>query len=609
MVSNAVSYVEPVKKKAQKTNFHRFAIRWGGAAGDGLQSAGNLFQKFLNRLGYYVCGFPGTQSTIRGGHIWQHVEFSSKPLLSFNRPLDLLVAISRETLDVHLRDLKNNRWLLYNSDKIKLNEFQTEITERNIMTFELPMLSLAKEIDRKKPVLANSVIAGAIIEFLRLNKSHYEKTLKKHFTKKENTLTMNLEALRLGGEYFNKNHNVNLSLTAPKLEPKKNFLISGNEMIALGAAASGLKFLAQYPITPASSILSYLVNRARKFGIVVRQAEDELAALTMCIGASFAGARAMTASSGPGLSLMSESLGYAAMTETPVVIINSMRAGPSTGIPTKMEQADFASMIYISHGESPRAVLAPRNIKECFEITSRAFNIADRFQLPVIVLSDFALSETTFNIEPFDFEVPIDRGKIWDGPTEEYPIFKRNQFTEDGISPRAFPPTEGGEYILVGAEHDEFSNSLSGNRCGIPSSWKIREKMFEKRFRKLELLRQEMNPPLQYGLENADHTILSWGSTQGAIQEAVDHLNLVGGDSWNMLSFADLFPLPYKKIQPLLTDIKHSIMYEVNWTGQLENLIHHHLDWRADNRIHPLSGETPTSSSIINEIKECFDFL
>jgi 2-oxoglutarate ferredoxin oxidoreductase subunit alpha len=133
--------------------------------------------------------------------------------------------------------------------------------------------------------------------------------------------------------------------------------------------------------------------------------------------------------------------------------------------------------------------------------------------------------------------------------------------------------------------------------------------MFEKRFRKLELLRQEMNPPLQYGLENADHTILCWGSTQGAIQEAVDHLNLVGGDSWNMLSFADLFPLPYKKIQPLLTDIKHSIMYEVNWTGQLENLIHHHLDWRADNRIHPLSGETPTSSSIINEIKECFDFL
>lgn len=588
--------------------YPRFALRLGGAAGDGLQLAGLLFQRFFNRLGYYVFGFPGTQSTIRGGHVWQHVEFSSDPLHSFDRPINLLVAFNTETLEIHLRDIKQNGLLLVDSDRVNIQDFAAEIKTRGIYLFEIPLKTMARNIDRRIPVLANSIAAGAIIQLLGLERSEYEVTLRKRFSSRDQVFQMNLHALDIGSRFFNENYQVSLSLTEPRLPPMRRFVISGNYMIALGAVAAGLKFLAQYPITPASSILTYLAQNAKRFGVVVRQSEDELAAITMCIGASFAGARAMTASSGPGLSLMSESFGYAAMTETPLVIINSMRGGPSTGIPTKMEQADLTSAIHMSHGESPRAVFAPRTIKECFEVTTRAFNIADRFQLPVIILSDFSLSERTTNLEPFDLDdVERDRGKIWNQPTSEFPEFARYRFTEDGISPRAFPPTEEANYVLVGAEHDEESHSLSGNRCGHPSSWELRIKMFEKRFKKLELLRQEMRPPDLYGPPDADHTIICWGSITGAVRETVDLLNAENPESWNMLSFVDLFPLPDEKIRPFLTDIRHAILYEVNYTGQLENLIHQHLDWRPDDRVHPLSGETPTPSSIFQEIRELID--
>ncbi|MHA2097372.1 MAG: 2-oxoacid:acceptor oxidoreductase subunit alpha, partial [Candidatus Kariarchaeaceae archaeon] len=330
--------------------------------------------------------------------------------------------------------------------------------------------------------------------------------------------------------------------------------------------------------------------------------EDELAAICTIIGASFAGVRAMTATSGPGISLMSEAFGYAAMSETPIVIVNSMRAGPSTGIPTKMEQADLYSSIHMSHGESPRAIFAPRNIKEAFEVTVKAFNIADKFQMPVIILSDFALSESTTNLEPFDLDSKIERGLIWSGPTEHYPIYKRYQLTTSGVSPRAFPGTKNAEYILVGAEHDELSHSLSGNRCGLPLSGDLRKKMFDKRFTKLENLRNELTVPQFYGEKNADYTIISWGSTQGAIKEAVDSLNNITGNTWNMLSFVDMFPFPYDEAKPIFKLINYGIMYEVNYTGQFENLIHHHLDWKADARIHPLNGETPTPDSIIEEL-------
>jgi 2-oxoglutarate ferredoxin oxidoreductase subunit alpha len=492
--------------------------------------------------------------------------------------------------------------LVINSDKVKIDSFKEEIIRRKINVITIPLSSMARDIEIKTSVLANTIAIGAIIALLKFPKYPYYQTLQKRFKTSQTILKYNEQALIVGFDYYCDNYNQYIDLEDPTLDPMKRFVVSGNEMIALGAVSSGLKFLAQYPITPASSILTYLSKRAEKYGIVVKQSEDELAAICMVIGASYAGVRAMTASSGPGISLMSEAFGYAAMVEQPIVIVNSMRAGPSTGIPTKMEQADLYSSIHMSHGESPRAILAPRNIREGFDVTVKAFNIADNYQIPVIILSDFALSESTTNLEPFEMDSNIDRGLIWSGPTEEFPIFKRYQLTSSGISPRAFPGTKNAEYILVGAEHDESSHSLSGNRCGLPISGELRKQMFKKRFTKLENLRNEMTVPDFYGEPNAEYTIISWGSTQGAVKEAVDQLNNTTGNTWNMLSFVDMFPFPHNKARQLFEKINYGIMYEVNYTGQFENLIHHHLDWKPDTRIHPLDGETPTPDMIITKL-------
>jgi 2-oxoglutarate ferredoxin oxidoreductase subunit alpha len=595
---------EPIFNQEITSN-NRLSIRWGGSAGDGLQSTGIVFQKYLNRLGYYVEGFPGTQSTIRGGHVWQHVELSSEAIHSFDRTLDILVALNPETVDVHLRDVKTSGFLFYNSDSISWEKHNHG--GQNINVFAIPLRTLSREIDLKSSVLVNTISIGCVIAFLGLDVGAFKTTLQKRFGNREDILIKNITALEAGIKFFAKNYTTKLIIDPPHSLESRRIIVNGNEAIALGAAASGLKFLAQYPITPASSILKYLSNKASEFGIVVRQAEDEIAAITMCIGASFAGVRSMTASSGPGLSLMAEAFGYAAMTETPLVIVNSMRAGPSTGIPTKMEQADLNSVLYLSHGESPRAIFAPRNISEAFDIATRAFNIAEKYQIPVVILSDFALSEKTASVEPFDLNVHIERGKIWTKPTSEFPKFKRYAITDDGVSPRVFPLTKGGMHVMVGAEHDESSYSISGNRAGLPDSGKLRELMFKKRFQKLELLRNEMQVPTFWGEPNADYTIICWGSTEGAVKESIIRLNKEDRHSWNMLSFVDLFPLPYNQIRPLLDQIKQSIMIEVNYTGQFENLLHSHLDWRPKFTIHPLSGETPTHSSIIPKIKQIID--
>ncbi len=287
-----------------ETKQSRIGMRWGGAAGDGLQSTGLLLQKYFNRLGYHVQGFPGTQSTIRGGHVWQHVEIAEDRIESFDRPLDILVCLNKQTLQIHGRDMKEAGVVIYNGESItdeERNHFPDSCT-----LILAPLTKMAREVNLQTPVLANTVAVGIVLKLVSLDVIAYEAVLRRRFGRREEIINMNLEALKKGYEFY---QTPELGLKDPKTPSEERLVISGNEMIALGAAASGLKFLAQYPITPASSILTYLANRSKKLGIVVRQAEDELAAINMIIGAAYAGARAMTASSGPGLSLMAESFG------------------------------------------------------------------------------------------------------------------------------------------------------------------------------------------------------------------------------------------------------------------------------------------------------------
>lgn len=588
------------------SNIERIGIRWGGIAGDGLQATGVLFSKYLNKLGYFSIGFPGTQSTIRGGHIWYHTEFSSTKFEYFDRTCDILIAFNNQSLDVHLRDLKKKGILIINSDTDTIEEYSDAIKSKEIAVLNIPFNSLVKEIDPKLMILKNTIVIGIIIELLNLSNEPYIEVLQKNFADKSKVIDINIQALQSGKDYIKKYYNVlqsKIHLQEGQLPKNNQIIISGNEAVAVGAVASGLGFLAQYPITPASSILKYLSQNAQKFGIIVKQLEDEISAIISITAASWTGVRAMTATSGPGFSLMVEGLGFAGMTEMPVVIIISQRAGPSTGIPTKMEQADLNSVIYAGHGEFPRCVIAPRNVEECFTSTVKAFNIADKYQVPVILLIDFGLSEDIVSIPPFNFQVPIERGKIWTGPTKEDPTFKRFKLTDNGVSPRAFPGTKGAIHVLVGAEHDEESHSLSGNRCGLPSSGIIHEQMIEKRFKKMSFIRSEMDVPRWFGPDNADFTILCWGSTEPACRETVLRLNNTSKATWNVLSFKDLYPLPVNKIIPELKKIKTGIMLEVNHTSQFEQLLFIHTNWRPFSNIHIMSGETPTANEIIPRLE------
>jgi len=344
-------------------------------------------------------------------------------------------------------------------------------------------------------------------------------------------------------------------------------------------------------MTPASGILHWLAANGPKQGVVVKQAEDELAVINMAIGAAHAGARAMCATSGGGFSLMVEALGEAGMTETPVVVINVQRTGPSTGLPTKTEQGDLNLVLGAGQGDWPRAVLAPRNAPESFESVWRAFNLAEVYQTPVIVLSDLYLGEGNRTVErgAFDFNVPILRGflQAQDGDPKAY---RRYRYTESGISPRAFPGMKGYQFVAGTDEHMESGVLISDVLAGVPEWVEERRKMMEKRMRKLEGLRRELRPPELWGPADADLTIVSWGSTQGAVREAIGRLS-AAGHRVNSLEFSDLFPFRVEETQELLEGAKRTLCVEGNYTGQFARLLRAETGYKVDELLAKYDGE------------------
>jgi 2-oxoglutarate ferredoxin oxidoreductase subunit alpha len=325
--------------------------------------------------------------------------------------------------------------------------------------------------------------------------------------------------------------------------------------------------MAAYPITPASDIMEYLIKKMPKVGGVVVQTEDEIAAINMVIGAAYGGARAMTATSGPGLSLMMEAIGLAGMTETPVVIVDTQRGGPSTGLPTKHEQSDLYAVLFGTHGEIPKIVLAPSTAEECFYETARAFNLAEQYQCPVILITDLALSLAKQTVEPLRREaVEINRGKL---VTEVDPsqlngqLFKRYAFTEDGISPRVIPGVKGGIHHVTGVEHNEV---------GRPDeSAANRERMMRKRLRKLEGVELEGSVSFN-GPEDYDTLIVGFGSTRGPIEEAMERL-AAEGQRVAHAHVKVLAPFPTKTLSSYTERAKKVVVVENNATGQLSKMM------------------------------------
>ncbi|WP_102692594.1 2-oxoacid:acceptor oxidoreductase subunit alpha [Rummeliibacillus pycnus] len=542
---------------------HQLSWKVGGQQGEGIESTGEIFSTAMNRLGYHLYGYRHFSSRIKGGHTNNKINVRTSTVHTIPDDLNILVAFDQETIEVNYKELTKDGVILADAKfkPVKPEDCLAEL-------YVVPFTEIATELGTS--LMKNMVAIGATAALMNLNDEVFQSVVNEIFGRKgEAVVQKNMEAIAKGHEMMNEL--LQDQVGKFELEPgdgKHRLFMIGNEALALGALAAGSRIMSAYPITPASEIMEYLIKKLPKFGGTVIQTEDEIAAATMAIGASYGGARAFTASAGPGLSLMMEALGLAGMTETPLVVIDTQRGGPSTGLPTKQEQSDLMAMLYGTHGEIPKVVIAPSTGEEAFYDMIQAFNIADELQLPVIVLSDLQLSLGKQTVEPFDHsKITINRGKL---NMDELPemedkqYFKRYEVTEDGISTRVVPGQKYGIHHVTGVEHNEEGkpSEAAGNR-------KIQ---MDKRFRKLQHVHFEMPVFTDAPNEEADVLLVGFGSTKGVLEEIRPMLDAEGIKT-NHAHIRLIHPFPVEEMKPLIDQAKKVIVVENNATGQLANIM------------------------------------
>ncbi len=543
-------------------------LNWaiGGEAGDGIDSTGKIFAQALSRAGRHVFTSKDFASRIRGGYTAYKIRTSVDDVRSVVDRLDILVALTQRTIDENVDELHEGSAIIYDGER----SWEAEIPE-GVAAVDVPLKSLAEEAGGA--IMRNVVALGAACAITDFDVAYLDESLEKRFGGKGSKIVgNNREAARLGQEYVEENYELDLGYELETTD-SDYVLLNGDEAIGMGALAAGCRYYAGYPITPATNVMEYLTGRIERYGGHVVQAEDELSAINMALGAARAGARAMTATSGPGIDLMAETFGLVATSETPLVIVDVMRSGPSTGMPTKQEQGDLNMTLYGGHGEIPRFVIAPTTIAECFWKTVEAFNYAEKYQTPVYLVADLALAvtERTFPPEAFDMDaVEIDRGRLIDESEvgewlDEKGRFRAHADTDDGVSPRAIPGTTDAAHMSTGLEHDELGRRTEEEE--------IRVQQVDKRYRKVETARErEEWACREFGDPDAETLVISWGSNEGAIREAMELLAADGIDV-RFLSVPYVFPRP-----DLTADVEAAedvIVVECNATGQFADLIEH----------------------------------
>ncbi len=574
-------------------------FRIGGAAGDGVSSTAESFAKMCSRSGLHVWTYSSYQSVIRGGHVWTQVRGSNAELLSHGSLPNVLVCLNQQTMDVHQGDVPDGGAIVYDADLVKPDLVKVR---KGVRLLGIPLRKLAQTIV-PTGIVRNTVALGAAVRLYDIDSRQVESAFKDIWgDKKPEVVQQNVQAAKLGSEAVDKaGGSLGLRMTFSN-EPR--YLMTGNEAVALGALAAGVKFHAQYPMTPASSILHWMAAHGPAHGVVVKQVEDELAAMNMAVGAGHAGARAMVATSGGGFSLMVEAIGQAGMTETPLVAILVQRGGPSTGLPTKTEQGDLNLVLGAGQGDWPRAILAPRHTKECFELTAKAFNLAEVYQTPILVLSDLYLGEGFRTVDKLDFNVPIVRGLVAADGGSAQGRFKRYAYTASGVSPRVLPGTKGYQYTAATDEHMEGGELISDVLAGLPEFVEERRKMHEKRMRKLEGLRQDTPPPELWGSRNVDLTLIHWGSTWGPAHEAILQIEEQEGIHVNSLEFPTLFPFHADETLQTLKGVKKTLSIEGNYTGQFARLLRAETGYKPNFAFPKYDGEPFTSREIADKVLE-----
>ena len=538
-------------------------IRVGGAAGDGVQSAGLIIAKTFTRMGLHVNTYNYYQSIIRGGQSWYQIRASDRKVRSQGDGLDVLIALNKDALERHTNPSINE------GGASPLTKEGVAIFDKGLTNFQkydldyvgMPLNEIASK-HSKNALMKNTVAIGATMASIGIDFETLAGVIRDQFGNKGEVAEQNVNAAREGYEFYKANFK-KLPIKL-KTSNKKYYLMSGGETLGLGAVNAGLKMYVGYPMTPASSALHYLAAHQKDFGIFVKIPEDEISAINMAIGANYAGVRAMTGSSGGGFSLMVEALGMAGMMEVPLVVYESQRAGPSTGLPTKTEQGDLNLVLGASQGDFQRIVLAPRNVEDVFYLTREAFNLAEKYQTPVIVMSDLYVAEHYETVENLDLEFKIDRGKIAEPGMKDY---KRYEYTKDGISYRAFPGTAGLTHNEDSDEHNEYGDVVS-DAVTDPT---LRVESMKKRMKKLDAYIKSMPPTPTYRYDDAEYAVVQWGGTQGSVEDAVDILR-ERGHKVGVVEINRPYPLN-PDIGKLLSGKKKIVVVENNYTGQMNKLL------------------------------------
>ena len=557
-----------------------FSLAIGGAAGQGIATPGSILARLFTRRGLWLNAYNAYQSIIRGGHIYLTIRLSDKRIYSHGDHLNMLVALNQDTMNRHVGLLGAGGTVIFDSDKIKPGE-----AAEGVQLCPMPVKELSNRSRNK--VIQNTVALGVITYLLGLDFEVLETALKLQFARKgEAVVTENVTAARAGYDYAVANFQA-LPEALPAGE-KPLALWTGNDALAMGGAAAGVRFYTAYPMSPATGILHWMARNARDLGIMVRQGEDEIAVANMAIGAAHVGARAMCATSGGGFALMTESVGSAAMMEIPLVFINVMRAGPSTGVPTKTEQGDLWQVLGASQGDFERLIVAPTDALDAFNSVPEIFNLCERHQCPGIVISDLLISEGTFSADPdeIDLHPEIDRGDVITNGAALNGEYLRYEDTESGVSPRALPGIPGYAHVVATDEHDQ-DGVLISDEFTNPHK---RRRMVEKRARKIANVAEQIPAPELAGPADADVTLIGWGSTQGVIKEAIEQLAEKGVTA-NQLAVRWIVPFHSQAVVDAVNGARRSIIVENSFSGQFYRYLRSETGLSVDGHIRKYDGE------------------
>jgi len=568
-----------------------FNVMAGGEAGQGVQSVGMILAKAMAQGGLHVFADQDYENRVRGGHNFFRVRVSDKEVLALSENLDILVALNKETIDLHRDELKGDGIIVFDQD-------QTKVEARGENYFDVPLTRIAEETVKNK-LMTNTVAIGAASGLAGYDFDILTSVLKKEFSRHgEKIVGDNLVAAKAGYDFALEHGAEKLSRKIkPVMASHNRMFLHGNEALGLGAIVGGCKFIAGYPMTPATPVLEYLADKGQKYNVAAVHVEDEIAAVNMSIGAAFAGARAMVATSGGGFCLMVEGLSLAGITETPIVFVLAQRPGPATGMPTRTEQGELWFALHAGHGEFPRAILAPATTEEAFHAMIKAFNLAEKYQTPVIILTDHHLATSYTTVERLDLkQLKIDRGQLLsDDEVTKLTDYKKHLVTDSGVSPRALPGQGKALVVTDSDEHDETGHMIEDGET--------RNQQNFKRLRKHDGLKADIDSPRFHESPGAEHTLIGWGSTYGAIREATDLLK-EDGIPVNFLHISEIWPFPAERVAAILNDSARSIVIETNATAQMASLIRRETGIKVNGTILKSDGRSFSPKEIVDRMKK-----